>query len=220
MAVLACLRFARQLLLGSPRTSAAPPTVQPAAAAIAEPAAPPQQEALALPVIRTKSPLKGSINSSASPAAPNSPPDSGAVSSPRRMLPAAVAAAALSDSQAAAQSAIGPAALAGSPAAVRGLRPSPFMGSEGDSKSRLSAQVRAAAGWIHAADVVNIDSCECPAAVQLFWHAVSTQSNLLLLMPRHLQAGSGVSSPPPGAPKTPLADGVGDAVPAAVTAAS
>ena len=141
MAVLACLRFARQLLLGSPRP-VPPTTVHPAAASSAEPAAPPPQNGLALPVIRTKSPVKGS-GSSSTPPAVNSP--SAAPASPRRILPAAIAAAALADSQAAAQSAVGPATLAGSPAAVRGLRPSPFSGGEGGNKSvngKTAAQVR------------------------------------------------------------------------------
>ena len=141
VAVLACLRFARQLLLGSPRP--VPPTiVHPAAASSAEPAAPPPQNGLALPVIRTKSQVKGSGNGSTPPGV-NSP--SAAPASPRRILPAAVAAAALADSQAAAESAVGPATLAGSPAAVRGLRPSPFSGSEVSNKSmngKPAAQVR------------------------------------------------------------------------------
>jgi hypothetical protein len=170
MAVLACLRFTRQLLLGSPR-AALPSTMHPAAVSSAEPAAPPQQDGLVLPYIRTKSPLKGSGNSSPPPAAVNSPP--AARASPRRLLPAAVAAAALADSQAAAASAVGPATLAGSPAAVRGLRPSPFSSGDGDSKNASGKPVA--------------------------------------------QADSGATSPP-GAPKTPLAEGLG--VPAAAPVAA
>jgi hypothetical protein len=175
MAVLACLRFTRQLLLGSPR-AALPSTMHPAAVSSAEPAAPPQQDGLVLPYIRTKSPLKGSGNSSPPPAAVNSPP--AARASPRRLLPAAVAAAALADSQAAAASAVGPATLAGSPAAVRGLRPSPFSSGDGDSKNASGkpvAQVSGSGGssgrkaeshFVHEL----LSACRCCACVYMIWH--------------------------------------------------
>lgn len=133
MATLTCVRLASRLLLGSARQLAGPGA--PEAAALPQPGSP-----LALPHIRTKSPppqRNGGNNG-----APGSPAPA---ASPRRVHPAALAAAALSDAQPA--PAAPPAVL--SPAGVHGVRPSPFVSTaKAGSSGGESATGEVRGGWL------------------------------------------------------------------------